>query len=387
VTGEEAELGERIQEAEAAQVSALSEQLKTIGADLDLLKAAHEAALSAHSEATAARASHSSQARRAKGDLETQEEELETTQRSLRLFRAQLGAAQQPTAGEEEAEARAEEEAEAEAEAEAGAEAVEGEGGGGGKAEEAEGHGDASCVVPGGRRGADTSQEASQEAPQEAPQEASIEVRRLTLRAEEADFEGRRRALDVEELRRYLEAAGEVKRLRADSEAEQAALRDALRRLESLTAERGRVVLGKLSEVDGRLRATFRALCDDGDASLEYATTPAVLFEEGVSIRARPPQSEWSHFEELSGGQKALVAVALQLALHPPDASHPCLYDEVDAALDTRRTKALADFMAQREGAQSIFVSHRPELLEAATMLVGCYVGESGGSQAVSVMA
>jgi len=43
--------------------------------------------------------------------------------------------------------------------------------------------------------------------------------------------------------------------------------------------------------------------------------------------------------------------------------------------------------MAQREGAQSIFVSHRPELLEAATMLVGCYVGESGGSQAVSVMA
>ncbi|EOD07160.1 hypothetical protein EMIHUDRAFT_448505 [Emiliania huxleyi CCMP1516] len=192
----------------------------------------------------------------------------------------------------------------------------------------------------------------------EALKKASIEVRRLTLRAEEADFEGRRRALD-------------------------AALRDALRRLESLTAERGRVVLGKLSEVDGRLRATFRALCDDGDASLEYATTPAVLFEEGVSIRARPPQSEWSHFEELSGGQKALVAVALQLALHPPDASHPCLYDEVDAALDTRRTKALADFMAQREGAQSIFVSHRPELLEAATMLVGCYVGESGGSQAV----
>mmetsp|Transcript_9362 Transcript_9362/g.29756 ORF Transcript_9362/g.29756 Transcript_9362/m.29756 type:complete len:98 (+) Transcript_9362:92-385(+) len=74
-------------------------------------------------------------------------------------------------------------------------------------------------------------------------------------------------------------------------------------------------MLGKLSEVDGRLRETFRALCDDGDASLEYASTPAVLFEEGVSIRARPPQSEWSHFEELSGGQKALVAVALQLAL------------------------------------------------------------------------
>ena len=80
---------------------------------------------------------------------------------------------------------------------------MEGEGGGDGKAEEAEGHGDTSCVVPGGRRGADTSQDTSQEAPQEAsqeaPQEASIEVRRLTLRAEEADFEGRRRALDVEE--------------------------------------------------------------------------------------------------------------------------------------------------------------------------------------------
>jgi chromosome segregation ATPase len=211
-----------------------------------------------------------------------------------------------------------------------------------------------------------------------------VEGRRLMLRAEERLFDEKLRALPVTELGLYLEASAEAGRVEASLKARRGELGATVRRLSSLSAERGRVFLAAVGELNSRLRETFRALCEQGDASLEYATEPSVLFEEGVSIRARPPRSEWEHFEALSGGQKALVAVALQLSLHPPGAPHPCFYDEVDAALDTRRTRALAELVAARPGAQSVFVSHRPEMVEAASMLVGCYVGQGGGSRVVS---
>ena len=64
------------------------------------------------------------------------------------------------------------------------------------------------------------------------------------------------------------------------------------------------------------LRSTFRSLCHNGDCNLEYATQASILFSEGVAIAVKPPRAEWSRLEQLSGGQQALVAVALNLSLH-----------------------------------------------------------------------
>ena len=87
------------------------------------------------------------------------------------------------------------------------------------------------------------------------------------------------------------------------------------RRVEVLQRERSRRFLRGAQSIGDALRATFRSLCKHGDAALEYADVPSILFAEGVSIAVKPPHGEWTRFEILSGGQQALVAVALTMAL------------------------------------------------------------------------
>jgi len=159
------------------------------------------------------------------------------------------------------------------------------------------------------------------------------------------------------------------------------------RRVDVLQKERSRRFLGGVAAIDAGLRKTFRSLCKHGDASFEYASEPAILFAEGVSLAVKPPRAEWTRFESLSGGQQALVAVALTLALHELDEDHAAafvLFDEIDAALDTHKVQALAEHVATRRNGQALFVSHRKELIEASGKLVGTYMRD-GGTQSVTV--
>lgn len=192
------------------------------------------------------------------------------------------------------------------------------------------------------------------------------------------------------------------------------------RRVEVLQRERSRRFLRGAQSIGDALRATFRSLCKHGDAALEYADVPSILFAEGVSIAVKPPHGEWTRFEMLSGGQQALVAVALTMALQEgtylerhvereagertalsegyaieggsegggevSDASPPpfVLFDEIDAALDTQKVRALAEHVRARAAGQTVFVSHRKELIEASGRLVGTFMVD-GGTRAVSV--
>jgi len=112
----------------------------------------------------------------------------------------------------------------------------------------------------------------------------------------------------------FVKAKEEAERLQARAEALVARRGGALQRAEKLQAERYRRDAAALRAIGDAMRATFRALCARGDASLEYAASGPTLFEAGVSVHAKPPAAEWVRFEQLSGGQQALVAVALQLA-------------------------------------------------------------------------
>lgn len=345
--------------------AALGAQTQEADEALERLQAARADAVARRAAASEARAGHAAEAKRARHAVDEAQAALDAAGESERFFRAQISEAQQ-----------------------AGGVAGAPVGDGGEEAADC-GGGGAGFTGALHSRAAEPPDVALDATAGTAEEEVAgspqpIEARRLMLRAEERLFEEKLRALPVAELGLYLEAAAEAARVEAGLRARRSELGAAARRLSSLSAERGRVFLSAVGELNGRLRETFRALCEQGDASLEYASEPSVLFEEGVSIRVRPPRSEWEHFETLSGGQKALVAVALQLSLHPPGAPHPCFYDEVDAALDTRRTRALADLVGARPGAQSIFVSHRPEMVQAARMLVGCYIGQGGASRVVS---
>jgi len=126
------------------------------------------------------------------------------------------------------------------------------------------------------------------------PNQGSIEARRLMLRAEERIFERKRQLLPVHELSLYLDAASEASQAEERLALHRQNLCSLTRRLEALINERSRIFLPAVRELNKRFREIFRALCTQGDAVLEYAVDPTVLFDEGVTIRARPPRSEWS---------------------------------------------------------------------------------------------
>jgi len=181
----------------------------------------------------------------------------------------------------------------------------------------------------------------------------------------------------------YLDASAAATRRQAELVPLKKRLQATTAKIEGYQAERGRIFVGVLREVDARFRDIFRALCEHGDCSLEYPLQPAALFAEGISVLAKPPRSEWTRFEQLSGGQKALVAVALQLALQTPGSQHTVLFDEIDAALDSRRTQALAAYI-RAQSFQSIFISHRPQMLDVSRQLIGTY-SLCGASQSAAL--
>lgn len=150
-----------------------------------------------------------------------------------------------------------------------------------------------------------------------APDETSlvtyeeISADRLKLQAEEHLYTTRQQALDVTGLETYLRASAAASAMEQTVDRAKEAAEASASRVESLQSERSRKFLSGLKVIDGGLRSTFRALVKHGDCCLEYASqTPSILFSEGISITVKPPRAEWSRFEQLSGGQQAMVAVA-----------------------------------------------------------------------------
>lgn len=138
--------------------------------------------------------------------------------------------------------------------------------------------------------------------------------------------------------------------------------------------------------INRNLSDIFKKLCPQGDCSVNYAEERQVALEEGVSILCRPDRSEWKSFEKLSGGQQALVACALSLALQISFPSPVFFCDEIDASLDSRNIERVARLIqrtSKKQHCQFIFISLRCQMYELANRLVGVY-SLAGSSRTVS---
>jgi chromosome segregation protein len=177
-------------------------------------------------------------------------------------------------------------------------------------------------------------------------------------------------------------------------------------RLESLDGQRvdiesaivkTRDLIGSLSTlINDQFRSTFAALEDafarrfhelfgGGDAQLSL-TAPDDLSTTGVDIHARPPGKKRQPLAMLSGGERALTAVSLLLAMLEVRPVPFCVLDEVDAALDEanigRFAKALRGLAADT---QFIVITHNRGTIEAADALYGVTIGEDAVSRVVSL--
>lgn len=128
----------------------------------------------------------------------------------------------------------------------------------------------------------------------------------------------------------------------------------------------------------------FRRLFGGGEARLEL--TGEDLLDTGVAIMARPPGKRLSTIHLMSGGEKALTAVALVFAIFELNPAPFCMLDEVDAPLDEAnvgRFCALVEEMSER--IQFIFITHNKTTMAMAQQLIGVTMHEPGVSRLVSV--
>ena len=137
-------------------------------------------------------------------------------------------------------------------------------------------------------------------------------------------------------------------------------------------------------QVNSRLVERFPKLFGGGEAHLEM--TENDLLNTGVQIMARPPGKRITNLQLLSGGEKALTAVALIFAIFELNPSPFCMLDEVDAPLDDANVGRFCAMVSEMsEQVQFIMITHNKITMETAQSLNGVTMHEPGVSRLVSV--
>lgn len=137
-------------------------------------------------------------------------------------------------------------------------------------------------------------------------------------------------------------------------------------------------------KVNTRFGAMFPTLFGGGEARLEL--TEDDLLETGVRVMARPPGKRNASIQMLSGGEKALTAVALLFALFELNPAPFCMLDEIDAPLDDANVARFCELVRKMsEHVQFIVITHNKNTMEMAQQLLGVTMAEPGVSRLVSV--
>ena len=137
-------------------------------------------------------------------------------------------------------------------------------------------------------------------------------------------------------------------------------------------------------EVNTSFKALFPRLFGGGRAQLEL--TCDNLLEAGIVVMAQPPGKRNSTIHLLSGGEKAMTAVALVFAIFQLNPSPFCMLDEVDAPLDDVNVGRFCDLVKEMsQFVQFLFITHNKVTMELADHLIGVTMREPGVSRLVAV--
>ena len=158
-------------------------------------------------------------------------------------------------------------------------------------------------------------------------------------------------------------------------------LEDAIRKIDAETRE---LLSSTFEVVNGHFSRMFPELFGGGQAKL--IMTGDEILDAGVQVLAQPPGKKNQTIHLLSGGEKALTAIALVFAIFQLNPAPFCLLDEVDAPLDDANTERYAKLVASmsRE-TQFLFISHNKIAMEMAEQLIGVTMQEQGVSRIVAV--
>ncbi|WP_431276601.1 chromosome segregation protein SMC [Variovorax ureilyticus] len=158
-------------------------------------------------------------------------------------------------------------------------------------------------------------------------------------------------------------------------------LEDAIRKIDGETRE---LLGGTFKTVNEHFSRMFPELFGGGNAKLMM--TGDEILDSGVQVMAQPPGKKNQTIHLLSGGEKALTAIALVFAIFQLNPAPFCLLDEVDAPLDDANTERYAKLVtAMSRETQFLFISHNKIAMEMAEQLIGVTMQEQGVSRIVAV--
>ena len=158
-------------------------------------------------------------------------------------------------------------------------------------------------------------------------------------------------------------------------------LEDAIRKIDAETRELLSTTFAQVNSHFGRM---FPELFGGGNARL--VITGDEILDSGVQVIAQPPGKKNQTIHLLSGGEKALTAIALVFAIFQLNPAPFCLLDEVDAPLDDANTERYAKLVSSMsKETQFLFISHNKIAMEMAEQLIGVTMQEQGVSRIVAV--
>jgi chromosome segregation protein len=158
-------------------------------------------------------------------------------------------------------------------------------------------------------------------------------------------------------------------------------LEDAIKKIDGETRE---LLSGTFNAVNEHFGRMFPELFGGGNARL--VITGDEILDSGVQVIAQPPGKKNQTIHLLSGGEKALTAIALVFAIFQLNPAPFCLLDEVDAPLDDANTERYAKLVSSMsKGTQFLFISHNKIAMEMAEQLIGVTMQEQGVSRIVAV--
>ena len=217
----------------------------------------------------------------------------------------------------------------------------------------------------------------------EIPPLVEVEARLLKLKGDRERLGGVNLAAEEEEaeLSTKLE---EMQREKADVEQAIARLRQGIA---NLNREGRKRLLEAFETVNGHFGRLFKTLFGGGTAELKLVDSDDPL-ESGLEVMACPPGKRLQALTLLSGGEKALTALALIFAVFLTNPSPICVLDEVDAPLDdsnVERFCRLMEEMAKETDTRFLIITHHPLTMARMSRLFGVTMAERGVSQLVSV--
>lgn len=151
--------------------------------------------------------------------------------------------------------------------------------------------------------------------------------------------------------------------------------------IDELTAKMAEQFREQFAKISGEFKTTFQELFSGGMAELRLED-PSNVLESNIEIKVQPPGKNVQNIDLLSGGEKALSAIALLIAIIKVNPAPFCIFDEVEAALDEVNVSKYAQYLRRMtDTTQFVLITHRRGSMEEADMLYGVTMQEEGVSK------